>query len=86
MDPLRIGIRTVLCYLFLLALVRVSGKRGVRQVTTFDFVLVLILGDMVDDALWAEVPFSQFVVATSTLVLTKLAMTTYKRLGVPGRA
>jgi uncharacterized membrane protein YcaP (DUF421 family) len=86
MDPLRIGVRTVLCYLFLLALVRASGTKGVRQVTAFDFVLVLIMGDMIDDALWAEVPFAQFVVGTSTLVLTKLAMTAYKRLGAPRRA
>ena len=86
MDPLRIAVRTVLCYLFLLGLVRASGKRGVKQVTPFDFVLVLILGDLVDDALWAEVPFAQFVVAASTLVLTKLTMTAYKRLGVPRRA
>jgi uncharacterized membrane protein YcaP (DUF421 family) len=82
MDPLRLAVRTVLVYLFLLALLRLSGTRSVRQVTPFDFVLVLILGDLVDDALWAEVPLAQFVVAAGTLVLMKLGFTYYKRLGL----
>ncbi|HJQ98622.1 MAG TPA: hypothetical protein VJ826_09915 [Candidatus Polarisedimenticolaceae bacterium] len=86
MDPLRIAVRTILVYLFLLLLLRLAGKRGVKQVTPFDFVFVLIVGDMIDDALWAEVPFAQFVVATSTLVLMKLAATSYKKLGVVRRA
>jgi len=38
-------------------------------------VLALILGDMIDDAVWSEVPFAQFVVAASTLVLLKLLFT-----------
>lgn len=86
MDPLRIAVRCVLAYVFLLALLRLSGKRGVRQATPFDFVLMLILGDMVDDALWAEVPFAQFVVATSTLVLMKLLSVAGKAYGAARRA
>jgi uncharacterized membrane protein YcaP (DUF421 family) len=86
MDPLRIAIRTVLVYLFLFALLRLSGKRGVKQVTPFDFVFILILGDMIDDALWAEVPLAQFVVATGTLLLMKLASSLHKKLGVASHA
>lgn len=67
-DPLRIVIRAALAFVFLLALIRLSGKRIVTQGTTFDFVLALILGDMVDDLLWAEVHASEFVVAVLTLV------------------
>ena len=86
MDPLRIAVRTVLAYVFLLALLRVAGKKGLRNATAFEFVTALILGDLVDDALWAEVPFAQFIVAATTLMLAKLVSSLHKRLGVPRRA
>jgi hypothetical protein len=41
---------------------------------------------MIDDALWAEVPFAQFVVATSTLVLMKLLSVAGKAYGAARRA
>jgi len=66
--------RSLFAYAFLLALMRVSGKRTISQTTTFEFIFVLILGDMIDDALWAEVPISAFVVATGTLVLSEVAV------------
>jgi uncharacterized membrane protein YcaP (DUF421 family) len=78
MDPLRIAVRCVLAYVFLLVVLRLAGKQTVRHATTFDFVLALVLGDLIDDALWAEVPVAQFVVATTTLVLLKLAATLHK--------
>jgi uncharacterized membrane protein YcaP (DUF421 family) len=78
MDPLRIAIRCVLAYVFLLVLLRLASKQTLRQGTTFDFVLALVLGDLIDDALWAEVPIAQFVVATTTLVLLKLVATLHK--------
>ena len=73
MELHNIVLRALLAYIFLLILLRISGKRTVAQGTSFDFVLALILGDMIDDALWAEVPFSQFIVATSTLVVLNIA-------------
>jgi uncharacterized membrane protein YcaP (DUF421 family) len=69
MDPSRIAVRAVAAFVFLLILLRLAGKRAVAQGTPFDFVLALILGDLVDDLLWAEVPASQFVVAAGTLGL-----------------
>jgi len=45
-------------YVFLLAILRASGKRTIAQGTTLDFVVALVLGDLIDDALWAEVPGS----------------------------
>jgi hypothetical protein len=35
-------------------------------------VLALILGDLVDNAIWAEVPFAQFAIASTTLVVSRL--------------
>jgi uncharacterized membrane protein YcaP (DUF421 family) len=78
MDPLRIAIRCLMAYVFLLALLRLAGKRTVREGTAFDFVLSLIMGDLIDDPIWSEVPVAQFVVATTTLILTKLGMTVHK--------
>jgi uncharacterized membrane protein YcaP (DUF421 family) len=65
-DPLRIAVRAVLAYVFLLVLVRVSGKGTVVQGSAFDFTVALIVGDMVDDLLWAEVNAAEFVVGAGT--------------------
>jgi uncharacterized membrane protein YcaP (DUF421 family) len=86
MDPLRIAVRAALTFVFLLALMRTAGKRAIRHGTTFDVVLAMVIGDLVDDALWSEVPMAQFIVAASTLVLTKLSLTFYKVQGVINRA
>jgi uncharacterized membrane protein YcaP (DUF421 family) len=74
MDPLRILVRVVFGYVLLLVLVRLSGKREVRQGNPFDFTLALILGDLVDDLAWAEVPAAAFVVATGVLTIVHLAV------------
>ena len=62
MDLCRIVARVLFAYVMLLVMMRVSGKRLVRHASPFDFTLSLILGDMVDDVLWAEVDASVFVV------------------------
>lgn len=69
MDPLRIAVRALFVFLTLLALVRCSGKRTVKQGSPFDFAVALILGDIADDALFAEVALSQFVIAGGTLLI-----------------
>ena len=74
MDPLRIAARVVFAYAVLMVMVRVSGKRMVRHASPFDFTLSLILGDMVDDLLWAEVDASVFVVAAGALVMLHICM------------
>jgi uncharacterized membrane protein YcaP (DUF421 family) len=82
MDPCRIGVRCLIAYVFLLVVMRLAGKRVVRHANAFDFVLALIVGDLVDDALWSEVPVAQFVVATATLIFMKLSLTAHKlRMG-----
>ena len=81
MDPIRIAVRALLAYVFLLALLRLAGKRVLHRATTFDFVLAIVLGDLVDDAIWAEIPFAQFVVGAGSLVLVKLAGTIHKSVG-----
>lgn len=72
MDPLRIAIRCLVVFLYLLVVVRLSGKRVVSEGTAFDLVLGLILGDLVDDAIFSEVPVANFAVAAGTLVLMEI--------------
>jgi len=72
MELHRIAIRVIFVYLVLLSLIRLSGKRTVSEGTAFSFVLALILGDMIDDALWAEVAMAQFVAAAGTLATVHL--------------
>lgn len=63
----RIAIRALAAYVYLLVVTRAAGKRLVSQATPFDFVLALIVGDMIDDALWAEVSMAKFAVGVGAL-------------------
>lgn len=72
MDPLRIVIRVLFAYVLLLVLLRLAGKRAIRHGSAFDFVLALVIGDLVDNAIWAEVPLAEFAVAATTLLLAHL--------------
>jgi uncharacterized membrane protein YcaP (DUF421 family) len=78
-DLARIAIRAIVSYLFLLGLLRLSGKRAIRHSSPFDFVLALVIGDLIDNALWGEAPMLQFVVASSTLVGLQRIMSTLKQ-------
>jgi uncharacterized membrane protein YcaP (DUF421 family) len=68
-EPGQVAVRALFAYVVLLGLLRASGKRTVAQGTPFDFVLALVLGDMVDDLLWGDVPAARFTVAVGTLTL-----------------
>ncbi len=46
-------LRAALVYLILLVLFRVTGKRSLSQTTTFDFVLLLIVSEAIQEALLA---------------------------------
>jgi uncharacterized membrane protein YcaP (DUF421 family) len=47
-------IRGLAVYLFLLVIFRISGKRSLRNATTFDFVLLLIVAETTQQALVGE--------------------------------
>ena len=44
-------IRAAAIYLFVLFVFRISGKRSLSQITTFDFILLLIIGEATQQAL-----------------------------------
>jgi uncharacterized membrane protein YcaP (DUF421 family) len=68
-----IALRALFAFFFLLIMVRLSGKRTVYQGTPMDFVVALIMGDMIDDLLWAEVSASQFTVGVGMLFIVHVA-------------
>ncbi len=43
--------RSLAVYLFVLVVFRISGKRSLSQITTFDFILLLIIGEATQQAL-----------------------------------
>lgn len=51
MDPV---LRAVSVYLFLLLVFRAFGKRSLAQITTFDFVLLLIIAETTQQALLGD--------------------------------
>jgi uncharacterized membrane protein YcaP (DUF421 family) len=44
-------LRAAAVYLFVLVVFRISGKRSLSQITTFDFILLLIIGEATQQAL-----------------------------------
>jgi uncharacterized membrane protein YcaP (DUF421 family) len=51
MEPI---VRAATIYLVLLVLFRVAGRRALTEMTTFDFVLLLIIGEATQQALLGE--------------------------------
>jgi uncharacterized membrane protein YcaP (DUF421 family) len=60
-------------YVFLLALLRISGKRLLSEATGIQFVLAIMIGDLVDDAMLGTIPFAQLIVAAGTLAVLQLS-------------
>ena len=73
-------IRPVLVYLFLLALLRLSGKRTLAQVTTFDFVLLLTISNAAQQALIGEDnSMIHGAIMVATLIALNFVMTLLKQ-------
>ena len=68
-------LRATAIYLVLLAIFRIAGKRSLAQITTFDFVLLLIIGEATQQALLGD-DFSVInaCIVIATLVLLEIAL------------
>ena len=64
-------LRAVAIYAFLLVIFRISGKRSLAQITTFDFILLLVVGEATQQALLGN-DFS--IVNAVTVILTLLGL------------
>lgn len=61
-------VRALAIYLALLIILRGSGKRSLAQITTFDFVLLLILGEATQQALIGD----DYSITTGVLLIVSL--------------
>jgi len=72
-------IRAAFIYLFLLLLFRVAGGRSVAQMTTFDFVLTLIVSEAAEGALVAnDHSVTNSVLVIVTLIGLNIALSLWK--------
>lgn len=71
--------RALLVYAFLLVAFRITGKRSLAQLTTFDFLLLLIMGDATQQALLGDdFSFTNAVIVISTLMVAEMVLTKLK--------
>lgn len=61
-------LRAVAIYAILMIIFRISGKRSLAQITTFDFVLLLVIGEATQQALLGD----DFSLTNATLVIITL--------------
>jgi uncharacterized membrane protein YcaP (DUF421 family) len=73
-------VRSAAIYLFLLVVFRISGKRSLAQITTFDFVLLLIISDAVQQGLISnDNSLTNALMVGTTLVGLNVALSLLKR-------
>jgi uncharacterized membrane protein YcaP (DUF421 family) len=56
------ALRATIIYVVLLVVVRLMGKRTVGSATAFDFMVALILSEVVDEPIYGDVPMAQALV------------------------
>src|SRR5688500_5044914 len=68
-EPSLTGIvgRTVAIYVLMLVVIRILGKRTVGNLTAFDMLIALIMGDLAGTAIYGEAPLWGALAAVTTL-------------------
>lgn len=73
-------LRPALIYIALLAIFRLTGKRSIGEITTFDFLLLLVISEAVSSALLADDhSITAALIAALTLVGLDVALSMAKR-------
>ena len=73
-------LRGAAIYLLLLLVFRISGQRSLSSITTFDFVLLLIIGEATQQALLAEdFSVTNAMIVIATLVGLDVVLSTLKQ-------
>src|SRR5690606_15768221 len=60
-------IRVILIYLFLMVLLRASGRRALSELTGFDLILLLIVAEVTDSTLLGHYSFVQSILTITAL-------------------
>ena len=77
MNPV---LRITLAYLFLMLLFRLAGRRTMSDLSPFDFVLLLIISELIQQAVVADDPsLTNAAILCSTLVALDIALSLIKR-------
>ncbi|OQA03444.1 MAG: hypothetical protein BWY69_00457 [Planctomycetes bacterium ADurb.Bin401] len=72
-------IRAVSVYIFLLILIRFSGRRTMGQMTSFDFILLLIISEAASTGLTGEDnSITNSIIVISTLILIDIIFSIFK--------
>ena len=72
-------LRIAIIYAFLMLLFRLAGHRTLADISTFDFVLLLIISEMVQQAVVADDPsLTNAILLCSTLVGLDIALSLWK--------
>ena len=72
-------LRTALVYAFLLIVFRITGKRSLAQITSFDFILLLIIGEATQQALLGnDFSLINAYVVIATLMFLELGLSVLK--------
>lgn len=66
------ALRATFVYFFLLLVVRILGKREIGNTSAFDLIVALILGEVVDEIIYADVTILQGVVAIGVVAIWHL--------------
>jgi uncharacterized membrane protein YcaP (DUF421 family) len=61
-------VRALAIYVILMLIFRISGKRSLAQITTFDFVLLLVIGEATQQALLGD----DFSITNATIIIVTL--------------
>ncbi len=73
-------LRAAMIYIALMIILRVAGKRSLAQITTFDFVLLLIIGEATQQALLGQdFSVTNALIVIITLVGLDIALSLIKR-------
>lgn len=76
-------LRAAFVYLILLVIMRIAGKRTLAQVTVFDFILLLIIGEATQQALLAnDFSVTNAAIVIATLVLLDIALSVLKQRSI----
>ncbi len=73
-------LRALAIYAALTILFRITGRRSMNQITTFDFVLLLVIGEATQQALLGDdFSVTNAIIVITTLLLTDIVLAWVKR-------
>ncbi len=70
-ELLMTALRSLGVYALMLAVIRITGKRTVGNFTAFDLLVALMLGEVVDEIIFADVSFLQGTTAIAVIALAQ---------------